>query len=234
MRTLSSSACLTAAVAAVVLAAPAASASGHGHHGDNGTVKIHDAKTGQWLRKNEPHVCSFYLDGFFFDGRQAIDYKIVEMPPTGTKGKVAEVGNLTLDGQGHGKTDTLHVADGHYKLIWNFDGEHGKAKHKVFWVDCAGRSDDDNPAPGTSTSASPSTGTDETRPSSSAPSSPAADESSAAAAPSSAPSPNGGSEDLAETGASAPMGAIAGAAALLLGAGAYLTLRRRNSRARQH
>jgi LPXTG-motif cell wall-anchored protein len=223
MHTLLRTACVTTAAATVLLAAPAAYADAPG---DNGTVKIHDAATGEALMKNEPHVCTFYLDAFKFDGQQQVDWKIVGMPPTDKQRMVAETGAITLNGEGHGRTNDLQLKDGHYKLIWNFDGEHGKAKHKVFWVGC----EDDQPGTTPSASASASVGVSDAE--SSAPSAPA--EESAAAAPSSAPSPDGGSGDLAETGAGAPIGALSGAAALLLGAGAYLTLRRRNARARQH
>jgi len=30
----------------------------------------------------------------------------------------------------------MTLANGHYKLFWTFAGEHGIAKHKVFWVAC--------------------------------------------------------------------------------------------------
>ena len=148
MRTLRSTGALVAAAALSLLAAPAAHAT---PPGDNGTVKIHDAKTGEELRKNEPHVCSFYLDAFGFDGAQEVDWKIVEMPPTGTKGKLADSGSLTLDAEGHGRTDDKTLPDGHYKLVWNFDGEHGEAKHKVFWTDC-----EDDSEPSEQPSGSPS------------------------------------------------------------------------------
>ncbi|MEV8205639.1 hypothetical protein AB0P40_09670, partial [Streptomyces sp. NPDC079189] len=51
MRPLVSASTLTAAVAAALLLAPSAHATAPG---DNGTVKIHDATTGEELRKNEP------------------------------------------------------------------------------------------------------------------------------------------------------------------------------------
>jgi LPXTG-motif cell wall-anchored protein len=226
MRTLLRSACLATAAATVLLAAPAA----HAAPGDNGTVKIHDAKTGEALMKNQPHVCTFYLDAFKFDAGQQATWTIVEWPPTGTQGKVVLKADKTLDAQGHGRTEDLQLPDGHYKLNWHFVGEHGKGgKHKVFWVDCKdeGGTTGTTPSQGAST-----TPTDQaSQPASPAPSSTS---SSAAAAPSAAPSPNGGSSDLAETGSSAPIGALSGAAALLVGAGAYLTLRRRNARSRQH
>lgn len=59
MRTLSRLGAVCAAASAVLLLAPAAHAT---PPGDNGTVKIHDASTGEELRRNEPHVCAFYLD----------------------------------------------------------------------------------------------------------------------------------------------------------------------------
>ncbi|MBM9504187.1 LPXTG cell wall anchor domain-containing protein [Actinacidiphila acididurans] len=136
MRVLPSVGAAAVAVAATVVLAPGASAHGNAP-GDNGTIKIHDAKTGAELVKNEPHVCTFYLDAFFFDGLQKADWKIVDQPPTGKEDVVASTGAITLDGSGHGRTDDMTLPDGHYKLLWNFDGEHGKAKQKVFWVDCA-------------------------------------------------------------------------------------------------
>ncbi len=55
---------------------------------------------------------------------------------------------LTL-ANGVGHTDELGLPDGHYKLTWNFDGEHGQAKQKVFWVACKSAS----PSPGSSSPA---------------------------------------------------------------------------------
>ncbi|MFF3400855.1 LPXTG cell wall anchor domain-containing protein [Streptomyces sp. NPDC002659] len=216
MRTLRSTGALVAAAALSLLAAPAAHAT---PPGDNGTVKIHDAKTGEELKKNEPHVCSFYLDAFGFDGAQQVAWKIVEMPPTGTKDKLADSGSLALDLEGHGRTADKTLPDGHYKLIWNFDGEHGEAKHKVFWTDCE---DDSEPSeqPSGSPSEEPSS-----KPSEEPTTEPTSSDS---AAPTAAPSPsaNGGG-DLAETGSSAPVGAISAVAAALVGAGGYLLARRR-------
>lgn len=218
MRAFSSASVVSVAAAASLLLAPAAYAT---PNGDNGTVKIHDATTDELLKKNEPHVCTFYLDAFGFDGGQDVSWQIIEMPPTGTKGTVAETGSLTLDAEGHGRTSDLSLADGHYKLVWNFDGENGRAKHKVFWTDC--NEDGNEPSPATEDSAeSPEPSTEESSPE------PGASEA-GGTEPSSEPSPNGGG-DLAETGSSIPAGALAAAAASLLGAGAYLVLRRRNGR----
>ncbi len=133
MRVFSAVGATAVAVAATALLAPVASAD---PPGDNGTIKIHDAKTGEELVKNEPHVCTFYLDAFFFDGRQQAAWEIDTQAPTTPKDVEADSGSITLDGQGHGRTADISLPDGHYKLTWNFDGEHGKAKQKVFWVDC--------------------------------------------------------------------------------------------------
>lgn len=224
MRTLTSTGALVAAAALSLSAAPSAFAT---PPGDNGTVKIHDAKTGEELRKNEPHVCSFYLDAFGFDGGQEVDWKIVEMPPTGTKGTVADTGSLTLDGEGHGRTDDKTLPDGHYKLIWNFDGEHGEAKHKVFWTDC-----EDDGKPGEKPTGKPSQkpSDEPSEKPSEEPTAKPTSSTSASTAPTAAPSPSAaGGGDLAETGSSAPIGAISAVAAALVGAGGYLIARRRKA-----
>jgi LPXTG-motif cell wall-anchored protein len=207
----------TAAVAAALLLAPSAQA--HNAPGDNGTVKIHDAATGEELRKNEPHVCTFYLDAFGFDSVQQVDWHIEAWAPTAAiKGETVKSGTLELDDEGHGRTADLGLPDGHYKLFWNFDGEHGSAKHKVFWTECA---DEGGSEPGGGTpSASASQPADESAPAEQPPS----------ASPT--PSAQGSAGDLAETGSGTPVAALTGVAAVLLAAGGFMALRRR--RARQH
>jgi hypothetical protein len=252
MRVLNPVAGAALAVAATVLLAPAASATNA--PGDNGTIKIHDATTGEELVKNEPHVCTFYLDAFGFDGLQRADWKIFGHAPTGTD--LAKSGAITLDAAGHGRTGDLSLPDGHYKLDWNFAGEHGKAKHKVFWVTCT-----DSGGPGGSTgtptgspspSGSAATGgsttgstggsnggsaggassggssSGGTQPSGSASpaSSASSSSSSAAVAATESPAPSGGS--LASTGASVI--GVTGVAALLLAGGAAIRFRRRSAR----
>ncbi|MEW2421633.1 LPXTG cell wall anchor domain-containing protein [Streptomyces nigra] len=218
MRTLFRAGALSAVAASAVLCLPAAA---HATApGDNGTVKIHDSATGEELRRNEPHVCTFYLDAFGFDRAQQVDWHIEVWAPTaGVKGETVRSGALTLDGEGHGRTADLTLPDGHYKLFWNFAGEKGSAKHKVFWTDCG----EDETAP--SPSASASVSASESASGSEAPGeTPAAE-----AAPSASPSPQGGEGDLAETGNGAPVGLLSAAAAALLGAGGYLVLRRRRA-----
>ncbi|MEU6906182.1 LPXTG cell wall anchor domain-containing protein [Streptomyces coeruleorubidus] len=225
MRTLSRAGAVAAAASAVLLLAPAAHAT---PPGDNGTVKIHDASTDEELRRNEPHVCTFYLDAFGFDGGQEVDWRIDAIPPSENKGETVKSGALTLDAEGHGRTEDLSLPDGHYKLFWNFDGEKGAAKHKVFWTDCEDEQEPGGSTPSGSASPSPSSGASaapSAGPGSSAsPSSPAG----GGVPASSSPSPQGGAEgDLAETGNGAPVGVLSGVAAVLVAGGGFLVLRRR-------
>ena len=126
------------------VAAPTPSATAHSHdgggvpaakNGDNGTVKIHRSTTPVADRRNQPHVCSFYLDAFGFDPGQSVSWQIKSWPPTGDR-TVAASGVLSLDSNGAGHTGDMTLPDGHYKLFWNFRGEKGFAKQKVFWVAC--------------------------------------------------------------------------------------------------
>ncbi|MDG9707813.1 LPXTG cell wall anchor domain-containing protein [Streptomyces sp. DH10] len=225
MRTLSRAGAVAAA-SAVLLLAPAAHAT---PPGDNGTVKIHDASTDEELRRNEPHVCTFYLDAFGFDGGQEVDWRIDAIPPSENKGETVKSGALTLDAEGHGRTEDLSLPDGHYKLFWTFDGEKGAAKHKVFWTDCEDEQEPGGSTPSGSASPSPSSGA------SGAPSagpgsseSPASPSATAGGGAASSSSPQGGAEgDLAETGNGAPVGVLSGVAAVLVAGGGFLVLRRR-------
>lgn len=114
--------------------------------GDNGTVKVHRCTTSDRDMRNEPKVCKFYLVGFKFDAGQEVSWKIVSWPPTGDR-SVVKTGTLVLDENGRGRTTNMTLQNGHYKLFWNFVGEHGKAKHKVFWVKCPKGSESPTPTP---------------------------------------------------------------------------------------
>ncbi|WP_119727921.1 hypothetical protein [Thermomonospora amylolytica] len=217
--------------------------------GDNGTVKIHDSVTGEELRRNEPHVCTFYLDGFGFDAVQKVTWWIEPWAPTrpakpAEAGKVLD-GALTLDAEGHGRSADLALPDGHYKLFWTFEGKKGAPKHKVFWVDCTpgkpgspGTPGDPKPGtPGTKPTVTPPPGTGPAPTpgpgGSVSPSTPAG-----SPAPSKSPGTGGDGGDgedttgtnagggLPFTGAPA-MAMAATGAALLLGGGAALWLARR-------
>lgn len=131
--------------------------------GDNGTVKIHNTGTPQDERENQPQVCTFYLDAFGFDTLQKVHWEIdVWSPSEEPKGTGAASGDIALTG-GSGATAEIPLPDGHYKLFWTFEGEHGAAKQKVFWVRC------EQP---TSPSSSPATSSSSSHSSPSQPSSP--------------------------------------------------------------
>lgn len=229
MRTRTRFGVLSAVASAAFLVAPVAHAT---PPGDNGTVKIHDATTGEELRKNEPHVCTFYLDAFGFDAVQEVDWHIEAWAPTAdVKGETVKSGEITLDSDGHGRTEDLSLPDGHYKLFWNFEGENSQAaKHKVFWTDCEDEEGGGTTAtPTTSPSGTP--GSDESASPSTEPGTGPSESAEAGTSPSasSSASAQGATGDLAETGNGAPVSLLSGAAAALLAAGAYLVVRRRRA-----
>ena len=226
MRTFTRVGALSAVAAAAVFAAPAAA---HATSpGDNGDVKIHKSSTDEFDQRDEPHVCAFYLDAFNFDGLENVGWHIEAWAPSAdTKGETVLTGSITLDGKGHGRTQDLSLPDGHYKLFWNFEGENGAAKHKVFWTECEDEEGGGDP----SASASPSDSASSSASPSASPSVSASasvePSGSAGATPSSSSAPQGGGGGLAETGNGAPVGLLSAAAAALVAAGGFLVFRRR-------
>ncbi|WP_406059011.1 LPXTG cell wall anchor domain-containing protein [Streptomyces sp. NBC_01077] len=251
-RSLIPAAALVAAMAGSLALAPVAFAS-NGPKGDNGTVKIHDSKTGEEIKANEPKVCAFYLDAFNFDAGQKAIWRIEAWANNDQdKGTEVEKGAITLDAEGHGRTEDLKLADGQYKLFWNFDGENGSAKHKVFKVDCPdetpgtetpgtpgtetpGTETPGTETPGTGTPGTETPGTESPAPSETpgASETPGGTESPSATAPAGETGGTGSTGgNLAETGSGAPVGVLAAVAVALAGAGAFLVTRRR--KAQQH
>ncbi|MFH8800610.1 LPXTG cell wall anchor domain-containing protein [Streptomyces sp. NPDC017936] len=231
MRTLTRAGVVAVASSAALLLAPVA----HATNGDNGDVKTHSSTTDEFDQRDEPKVCSFYLDAFHFDGLQRVDWRIEAWADNEVdKGVTVGTGSITLDADGHGRTQDLSLADGQYKLFWNFDGEKGAAKHKVFKVDCGqegggGSSASPSGSASASASASPSASASSSpSPGSSAPAS-VEPSGSTGATPSSAATAQGGGGDLAETGNGVPVGVLAAVSAALLGAGGYLVVRRRRA-----
>jgi hypothetical protein len=144
---------LAATSAAVLFASQAAFATAV--PGDNGTVKVHDSTTPVTDHQNDPQdVCQFYLDGFGFDGAQSVTWYIDSWPSTGNKTEVLN-GSLTMDASGDGYTTNQSLPNGHYKLFWNFTGENGAAKQKVFWVKCPGAQPTPTTPDGTPTTPAP-------------------------------------------------------------------------------
>src|SRR6266516_5243058 len=175
--------------------------------GDNGTVKIHRSTTPVTDPRNEPHVCIFYLDAFGFDPGQSVSWQIKSWPPTGDR-SVVSAGVLALDGNGGGFTGDMTLPNGHYKLYWNFTGEHGFAKQKVFWVACGA------PTPSPPPTSPPPTSPPPTSPSPSVPPTPTS------TAPSQAPAPGPSSSPPSARGLPTtgwPLALIAAAGVGLLG-----------------
>lgn len=126
-------------IAAVALPLAVAGSASATVPGDNGDVKIHDITTGIDIEANNPHVCKFYLDAFNFDPAQKVHWEIdvwAGSDSDDAKGTRVAQGDFTLKADGSGHTAPITLPNDHYKLFWTFDGENGKAKHKVFWVDC--------------------------------------------------------------------------------------------------
>jgi hypothetical protein len=190
--------------------------------GDNGTVKIHRSTTPVTDPRNEPHVCIFYLDAFGFDPGQSVSWQIKSWPPTGDRSVVSS-GVLALDGNGAGFTGDMTLPNGHYKLYWNFTGEHGKAKQKVFWVAC-GAPTSPPPTSPPPTSPPPTSPPPTSPPPTSPPPTSPAPSQAPAPGPSSSPPSQGG---LPTTGW--PLALIAAAGVALLGTGgtAIVAARRR-------
>jgi hypothetical protein len=207
-----------------------------GPAGDNGTVKVHRTATSAADPRNEPHVCGFYLVGFNFDQGRQVSWRVVAWPPTGDRRTVVLSNTLVLDANGHGRTADLGLPDGHYKLYWNFAGEHGSAKHKVFWVRCkttppASPSPSVPPTP-TSTPTVTPTGTP---PPSATPSQTPSEGAgqgghSTSPPPAHMAQPGKSSGNLPFTGFAGRMLAALGAALVLAGAGAIFIARRRRGR----
>ncbi|GAA4904653.1 LPXTG cell wall anchor domain-containing protein [Streptomonospora salina] len=144
-------------------AADATASHGDKKKGNNGSVKVHDAATEEWLSKNEPKVCEFYIVGRKFDAAQEVSWQVLEWKPTGDKGTVAAEGSLVLDDGGHGRTDDIELPDGHYRVTWEFEGKDQLTgtKHKMLWVECG---DGETPPPPDGDETTPPPDGDETTP----------------------------------------------------------------------
>ena len=135
-RRVSARAGATAAVAALTIAGTAlvGASAAFAAPGDNGDVKIHAVGTPFQSQRNEPKVCTFYLDAFNFDVVQGITWSIGTQPALPGGATLAGVVRL-VSGTGH--TVPLTLPDGQYKLTWKIIGGNGAGKHKVFKVDCS-------------------------------------------------------------------------------------------------
>ncbi|WP_234531325.1 hypothetical protein [Streptomyces shenzhenensis] len=114
-----------AAAGASWVAAPNAAA-----QGENGDIRVHRVGVPFGVSKDDPVVCSFYLDAVNFDDLSTITYTITPQPPLPTA--ASSGGAIQLAG-GAGHTDPLGLADGQYSLTWALNG---RTKSKIFRVDC--------------------------------------------------------------------------------------------------
>ena len=106
-----------------------------GPNGNNGDVKIHESATAVQDHRNQPHVCTFYIDAFNFDKASNGIWRIEQWAPTGS-GVVATGSWGPADNDGNWHSASMTLADGHYKLFFKQTGTPGGEKQKVFWVEC--------------------------------------------------------------------------------------------------
>jgi LPXTG-motif cell wall-anchored protein len=195
---------LVAALAAALLLAGGSVASAD-PPGNNGTLKIHDAATGQEDRRNEPKVCDFYLVGFGFDANSTGSWRI-QGHGGPNAGADSRSDDFEANADGFWRTGVMRLTDGMYKAFAKQNGTPGGEKQKVFKVDCP-------PPAGPGPAAAPR------------PAGPAAPPGAQPAAPGEEAVPAAG---LPST-ATAPSSSVAGLGALLGALGALVLRRHRRS-----
>jgi hypothetical protein len=134
--------------------------------GNKGTLKVHEEGTPSGTVNNDPKVCVFNLEGFFFETGQT-GYVLIE--PQGGNGGPSTVGPVDwgpADGSGFAATEYFNspagpeVLNGHYKatlygkMLPTGQLDDVKAKSKVFKVIC-----EDQTTPPTTTTGTTTTGT---------------------------------------------------------------------------
>ena len=135
---------LTFSLAVAISPAVGANQSG-GASGNSGTLKVHDAATGQEAAEhsNEPFVCDFWLE-FSYPGTDELGtWQVLSWPPTGD-GSVVASGTYDTSGDGVDASATINLPAGHYRVEWRANGSHN-SKNKTIWVDRA--CDETDPAP---------------------------------------------------------------------------------------
>jgi hypothetical protein len=109
-----------------------------GANPNSGTVKVHDASTGQEAstQGNEPWVCSFWVTFTTTGDAESGTWQLLSWPPTGD-GTVIEFGAYDTSVTGSASTPTLSPSAGHYRFEWQVTGD-SNSKNKTLWVadDC--------------------------------------------------------------------------------------------------
>ena len=137
---------------APAMAAKGGNADGNNGNGNAGVAKIHDATTDLEAGEhaNEPWVCAFWVGFYASNPTEAGTWQILSWPPTGD-GSVVASGTYDTAGDGVDATGDLTLADGHYRLESQTDGDNN-TKHKTFWVECEGsESNPEDETPGDET-----------------------------------------------------------------------------------
>jgi hypothetical protein len=106
-----------------------------GGNATNGTVKVHDAATGEETagNGNEPHVCGFWLSFTLGEPFEAGTWVVVSWAPTGDGSTVAS-GTYDTAGDGSDSSSVIDLPAGHYRVEWDAAGASVGSK-KTFWVD---------------------------------------------------------------------------------------------------
>jgi len=132
----------TIAVSLVLSIAPVIAANGNGNGGNGGngggnagTIKIHDATTGQETGENDndPHVCAFWVAFYASEPFEAGTWQLLSWAPTGD-GSAVTSGTYDTTGDGLDSTGTLNPDPGHFGFEWASVGSNN-SKHKTLWVD---------------------------------------------------------------------------------------------------
>ena len=124
----------------VLMAAPGATANG-GEGGNNGTLKILNAISGEELRNNEPKVCAFKYEGFGFDEGQSGKLVVVSQP-AGTFGPFTVLNVDPMGPDGYFISPVQYLQAGQYKVEFQDSTDSRKFKSKVFKSTC-----EEQPAP---------------------------------------------------------------------------------------
>ncbi len=102
--------------------------------GNNGTLKVLNATSGEEFKNNEPKVCTFRFEGFGFDALQSGE---LVLSGQGRTTYSYSFGTVAADGEGYFVTGNHTLDNGHYKIEFvEPDVEANKLKSKVFKVNC--------------------------------------------------------------------------------------------------